>query len=64
MHERRGETSCSSSSDEVETLSECFLFPSYHDMKTQSEKENKYVHTPSQRVQKSIQSVPYISPKR
>ena len=52
MHERRGETSCSSSSDEVETLSECFLFPSYHDMKTQSEKENKYVHTPSQTVQK------------
>ena len=63
MQERRGETPCISSTDEVGPLSECFLFLKKSDRKTKYEMENIYVHTPSQRVEKSTQSVPCIATK-
>ena len=57
MQERRGETLCISSSNEVGALSKLFFILKKFDMQTQSEKEKIYVHTPSQRVQKLRQSV-------
>ena len=52
MQERSGETIGILSTDEVGELSECFLLLTNSDMKTKSEMENRYVHAPSQRVQK------------
>ena len=57
MQEGRGETPCVSSYDQVGALSKWFLLLTNYDMKKNSEKEKRYVHTPSQRVKKLIQSV-------
>ena len=52
MQERRGETPCISSSDEVGELYELLLLILYADMQTKYENEKITMHTPSQRVQK------------
>ena len=52
LQEGRRETPCIPSTNEVGELYECFLLLSKYDLQTQSEMENIYVHTPSQRVQK------------
>ena len=62
LQEERGETPGISSIDEVGELSECFFMLSNYNMQTQSEMENKSVHTPSQRAQKLRQFVTHSIP--
>ena len=52
MQEIIGENPCILSYDEVGELSKCLLLLINYDFQTKYEKENKYVHTPSQTVQK------------
>ena len=67
LQEGIGETPYISSYDEVGELYKCFLLIKNFDIQTQSENENRYVHTPSQRVQKLrqslTQSIPCIAAK-
>ena len=63
MQEGRGETPCISSSDEVGALFEFFFLLTNSCIQKKYEMENISMHSPSQRVTNSIQSVPCIDEK-